>query len=229
MENYNKTVTISADWDSVEFVILDMDGTLLDLHFDDQVWNVLLPTRYGEKYAIDELAAIRLIGTYLNTQRGTLNWYCLDYWTEKLGIDINKLEFELSCLISMRPGTENFLDRLARADARLFLATNAHPKSLDLKLKRVPIGDYFERIVSAHDIGVPKEDIAFWAKFKERCGITLEKTLLIDDNHSVLRTAQRSGIGQTFGIARPNSQGRLITSSEFTCVEHFDNFITPSR
>jgi len=225
----NKTGKVLVDWDLIEFVVLDMDGTLLDLHFDDQVWNVLLPTRYSEKHALDELTATRLIDTHLNEQRGTLNWYCLDYWTQTLGIDISELELELSSLINMRPGTQCFLQHLAHTGVKIILATNAHPRSLELKLRCTPIGDYFEQIVSAHDIGAPKESAAFWVDFQGRCGIELEKTLLVDDNHSVLRTAQRCGIRQVCGIARPNSQSRRITSTEFICLENFDDLITPNQ
>ena len=36
------------NWDDVDTVLLDMDGTLLDLRYDNMLWNTLLPQRFSE-------------------------------------------------------------------------------------------------------------------------------------------------------------------------------------
>ncbi|MDH3916294.1 MAG: haloacid dehalogenase, partial [Chromatiales bacterium] len=39
--------TAPYDWSTVDTVLLDMDGTLLDLRFDNYFWQELVPSRYG--------------------------------------------------------------------------------------------------------------------------------------------------------------------------------------
>jgi 5'-nucleotidase len=220
--------TNSPDWNTIDFAILDMDGTLLDLHFDNQVWNDLLPRLYGEKHSIDEFSAREQISARMNDVRGTLPWYCIDYWTRTLDIEINSLEAELKSLICMRPGAQAFLEYLAAFEVRLILATNAHPKSLERKLQRTGIGTYFADIVSAHFLGVAKESMAFWHGLERRCGLVAERTIVIDDNHEVLRTARDYGIARVYGISRPDSHKAPVTASDYPCLDTFSELLGPT-
>ena len=205
-----------------------MDGTLLDLHFDNQVWNVLLPKRYGDKHALDDSSARDQIAARMNTQRGTLSWYCLDHWSRVLGVDVSSLEAELKSLIRVRPGAQAFLEYLADLGMRLILATNAHPESLERKLEQTGIGTYFEDIVSAHVIGVAKESTAFWRQLERRCGIIAAQTIVIDDNQEVLRVAREHGIAHVYGISEPDSHKARVPASEFTCLDAFAELMGPA-
>jgi len=44
-------------WQEVDTVLLDMDGTLLDLAFDNYFWQKLVPETYGAKLGISPQAA----------------------------------------------------------------------------------------------------------------------------------------------------------------------------
>jgi 5'-nucleotidase len=209
------------DWSAVDVAILDMDGTLLDLHFDNQVWNVLLPKRYGELHAIDEIEARKRISHRLGNRRGTLSWYCLDYWSETLSIEIHELEAELDFLISLRPGARGFLEWLGGLGLRLILATNAHPASLERKLGRTGIARYFDGVVSAHVVGAAKESPYFWREIERRFEIVYERAVLIDDNHAVLKTAYDHGIAHVYGISQPDSRQAPVAESTYPCVRSF--------
>ena len=37
------------DWNAINTVLLDMDGTILDLHFDNYFWKEYVPQKYAEK------------------------------------------------------------------------------------------------------------------------------------------------------------------------------------
>lgn len=43
---------LNIDWQAVDTVLLDMDGTLLDLAFDNYFWQKLVPETYGEQQGI---------------------------------------------------------------------------------------------------------------------------------------------------------------------------------
>ena len=36
-------------WSGIDTILLDMDGTLLDLHYDNHFWQVYVPEKFAEK------------------------------------------------------------------------------------------------------------------------------------------------------------------------------------
>jgi putative hydrolase of the HAD superfamily len=213
--------SVALPWGEIETVVLDMDGTLLDSYFDDRVWNHALPLRYAERRKIGRVTASSLVRGRLDRARGTLQWYCLDHWTAEFGVDISDLEKELAHLIRVRPGAVSFLQKICRRHCRTILATNAHPGSLARKLERTGIGRYFDVVVSAHELGAPKEDDEFWRSFGSRLRLDQPKVAVIDDNHEVLRAARRFGVRHLRGIRRPSSGSGPVRSREFPCIDSF--------
>lgn len=195
------------DWSAIHTVLLDMDGTLLDLHFDNTFFLDVVPRVYGERHGLtpDE-ARQRVLNAY-GVERGTLAWYDLDHWSRILGFDIPILKEEVAHLIQVHPQVIPFLEALAATGRRGHLVTNAHGKSLALKMARTPIGLHLETITSSHDLGLPKEDPAFWEALRQRVvAFDPATTLLVDDSEPVLESAQRYGLGHLLHMAAPSSQ-----------------------
>ena len=94
-----------------EIILLDMDGTLLDLRYDDQFWEQFLPNAYAAHHGIDHETARTDVAARLKAARGTLTWYNIDHWSEVLGVNILQLKREYNGLIRYRPGTLDFLRR----------------------------------------------------------------------------------------------------------------------
>ena len=155
------------DWEKVTVVFLDMDGTLLDLHFDNYFWHEHVPLRYSELHKIDfQKAKQRLIKNYAN-KAGTLDWYCTDYWSKKLKLDIPALKKEISHRIKIFTHVKNFLEKLNGLNKRVVMVTNRHRDSVDLKIQHLQIESNFDLIISSHDFGYPKEDLMFWNKLSK--------------------------------------------------------------
>ena len=55
----------SIDWKTITTVFLDMDGTLLDLYFDNYFWHEHVPLRFSQKHsmALDD-AKQKLLARY---------------------------------------------------------------------------------------------------------------------------------------------------------------------
>jgi putative hydrolase of the HAD superfamily len=194
-----------VSWESIDTVLLDMDGTLLDLHFDTTLWTSLLPERYSEARSVPLASSRSQLFEHMDATRGKLEFYCLDYWAEFTGLDVVSLHHELCELIRYRPSAEEFLVWLRGRGKRSLLVTNAHRDSLSIKNRHSEITRHLDAAISCHDYGAPKEDQRFWQQLMEEHPFDPSRTLLIDDNHQVLESAARFGIAHLITIVQPDS------------------------
>jgi HAD superfamily hydrolase (TIGR01509 family) len=199
------SVRTAPDWGAVRTVCLDMDGTVLDLHFDNLFWLDALPRRWGERHGVPAEEAIRLLRSRFDARRGTLEWYCVDHWSEELDFDIAALKAEMHAHIRYLPGALEFLDALRPLGKRLLLTTNAHPISLGVKNRATGLGRHFDELVSSHEFGVPKEAAEFWTQLARHHGVDPASTLFVDDSAAVLEAARAAGVGQVFQVLLPDS------------------------
>jgi HAD superfamily hydrolase (TIGR01509 family) len=213
---------LEVPWSRIDTVLLDMDGTLLDLHFDNHFWLEYVPQRYAVARGISEAAARKeLMARYQDIQ-GTLDWYCVDHWTRQLGLDIALLKEEVDHLIRVHPHVTDFLDLLQRAGKHRVLVTNAHQKSLDLKMRRTQLRDRLDDVVCAHDLGLPKEDPRFWSRLQQQTAFDPARTLFVDDSLAVLRSAHSYGIRHLLTILLPDSRQAERRVEEFLAVRSFE-------
>jgi putative hydrolase of the HAD superfamily len=216
---------VMINWSHIDTVLLDMDGTLLDLHFDNHFWLEHLPLKFSQHKDITLDQAKAHLFENFDSLQGTLNWYCLDFWTDELGLDIPQLKEDIQHKIGYRPLVKDFLQALKVANKSRILVTNAHRDSLDLKLKNTDLGDHLDIIVSAHDYQKPKEQQAFWQQLQQAHPFDVERTLLIDDSLSVLASAKQYGIKHLLCISKPDSQKPIREISEFSSVVHFSDIM----
>lgn len=210
------------NWHSLDTVFLDMDGTLLDLHFDNHFWLEHLPRRYAEKNALAPDAAKSKIMAMINAQKGTLNWYCTDYWSEHLALDVNALKAEVSDRIGYRPHVHEFLGSVRSAGLRSVIVTNCHPNPLAMKLAQTGLDRHVDNIISSHELGYPKEAAEFWQRLHGRQSYDPSRTLMVDDSIPVLESAIRAGISQCLMVTAPDS--RKPPSNAHPAIESIQNF-----
>lgn len=216
-------------WNNIDTVLLDMDGTLLDRYFDDYFWEHFLPEKYSEKYNVPiSEARHQLLARYKKEEK-TLAWTDIDFWSKEFDLDIPALKEQVHHLIAVHPHVEEFLGFLRSMEKRIHLVTNAHYKTLDLKLRKTELGKYFDSVVCAFDIGLPKEDTAFWPKLKQLIGFDKETTMLVDDNENVLFSARDYGMGCLIFKARPSSRLGIRSSDHFAAIADFDELMKSTR
>jgi HAD superfamily hydrolase (TIGR01509 family) len=215
----------SLPWRDIDTVLLDMDGTLLDLHFDNHFWLEHLPKRYAQVHGISLAMAQLELMPLFEKNAGTLNWYCTDFWSAELNLPVKELKVEIAHLIALRPDAETFLAAIKQAGKRVIMITNAHRDSLSLKMERLELAPYFERLISSHDYGYPKEHPQFWDALQADIEFDPARSLFIDDTLPILRSAGRYGIGYLLAVSEPDSRKGPKDTEEFEAVEDYRTLI----
>ena len=210
-----------------EIILLDMDGTLLDLRYDDQFWEQFLPRAYAGHYGIDIETARADLAARLKAARGTLTWYNIDHWSEELGVNILQLKREYNGLIRYRPGTLDFLQRAKSLAIPTVLATNAHPDLVEFKIKALheqglPFTSFFDAIVTSHQYQAAKESINFWAALQNDQSFDPKAALFVDDNLAVLKAAATFGIGRCVAVDQPDLSKPPKAVTDYESVTSLD-------
>jgi len=212
------TVDLKTAMQHCETLMLDMDGTILDLAFDNYVWKELVVSRYAEHQDLDyEVARDRLYAKYMAIQ-GDLEWYCLDHWSERLGFDVLALHHEVHHRIEYLPGAEAFLKTVCDSGTKVLLVTNSHPDTLDLKNQQLGFSDFFDGIHSSHIYGHAKEKQDFWRALRDAEAFDPETTVFVDDTVPVLRSAKEYGIAMPIVVTNPDTSEPVRDNGEFPGV-----------
>ncbi len=222
MTGVNKLIPLK----DIEFVLLDMDGTLLDKYFDDYFWEHLVPEKYAEKHLMAFGRAKEELFSKYKAHECTLNWTDIDFWSKELNLNIVALKEEIKHLIEVHPHVEDFLKMIKTQGKKVYMVTNAHRKALDIKLKKTEIGSYFDRCITSFEMGYPKEMLGFWNKTEQILKFDKEKTLFIDDTAAVLKTARVFGIKYLLLKTRANSKKHDIPENGFTALNDFKELLT---
>jgi len=212
----------SINWQKIDTVLLDMDGTLLDLRFDNNFWMEVIPETYAGLHGLTVAQAKQQLSPLFEQEQGKLNWYCIDFWSATLGIDIAALKRQLADGIAWRPRAEQFLTRLHASHCKVILITNAHPETLAIKLERAALAPWFDALISSHDLGAPKESQQFWRALQQQVPFDRTTTLFIDDSEAVLVAAETFGIAHLVTLRQPDSQGPIRATTRYPAIHHFD-------
>ncbi len=225
-----KTVTAPAlrpsfSWTDIDTVLLDMDGTLLDKHFDDYFWEQYVPEHYSLQHDISiEQAGRELLQQYRSVEN-TLMWTDLDYWSKRLGLDIPELKIRIDHLIKVHPYVTVFLEFCRKKSKQVHLVTNAHSTTLSIKLGKTGIAGFFDRIICSQEVGLAKEEEAFWTRLQRMIGYDPERTMLADDTEKVLDAARRTGPRHLIHVARPSSRQPPRRSRRYPSILYFSELI----
>jgi putative hydrolase of the HAD superfamily len=209
----------AVNWSAIDTVLLDMDGTLLDLRFDNWFWQELIPSRYAAANGLEVAQAQMLLAPKFVAVRGTLQWYCIEHWTRELNLDVGSIKREALAQVSFLPGAQEFLTRLEHSGKRRVLVTNAHPRTLAIKNERVALTQYFDACYSTHPFAAPKESAGFWPEFMAEEKFRPERTLFVDDSLNVLKAAREFGIEWLRAVRLPDSGLPPQHTGEFAGVD----------
>lgn len=208
-----------ADWQGIDHVLLDLDGTLLDLEFDNHFWQVLVPRTWGAARGLTQAQAQAELVPRFRACEGTLAWYSTQYWSHELQLDIAALKRLDADRIRWLPGAQRFIAAARARGKQLVLLTDAHPEALAIKDARTGFSAQFDRVFSSHGFGAPKLHADCWRALALALRYTPARTLFVDDTARVLLAAQAAGIGLLRAIRRPDSRGVTRGHEQFVAVD----------
>ena len=218
-------VDSKSAFEACKTLMLDMDGTILDLAFDNYVWKDLVPRRFAARNGMSFEAAREHLFDLYSHVHGDLEWYCLDHWSERLDMDIIGLHHDISHRIGYLPGAKTFLHSLEEAGKQVLLVTNAHPDTLELKEAVTGFGDFFDDMFSSHNYGHAKERQDFWHALQEDVGFDPVTTLFIDDTETVLQSASDYGVGMVLTVTLPDTSKPRRNGSAYAGVESLSDLL----
>lgn len=207
------------DWSSIDTVLLDLDGTLLDLAFDNYIWLARIPEIYAEQRGLSLTETFATLKPKFDGLRGTLDWYCIEHWSRELAIDVAAVHHEESHRAAWLPGARGFLETLRERGKRLVLLTNSHPVILEIKHQRTGVLDYLDAAFSSHTFGVPKEHPQFWESARQAAAFDPQRSIFIDDSAAVLHAAIAAGVRQVYGVRRPDTSRDPHRHEEFAAID----------
>ncbi len=199
--------------------MLDMDGTVLDLAYDNYMWRVLVPEQYAARHDLSISAAMENMMRWFHETQGNLEWYCLDHWSERLGLDVLQLHREMDHLIGFLPGALTFLQQVQASDIRVLMVTNSHRDTLELKDDVTGVASFFDGVHSSHDYGYAKEHQEFWHALQDEVGFDPETTMFVDDSQPVLQSAAVYGMAKLVEITQPDTSKPTRLDPKYSNVE----------
>ena len=208
-------------WETIDFVLLDMDGTLLDKHFDDYFWEEFVPQQYAQKKEIPLEEATEMLVAAYEEQKRKLLWTDIDYWSNRFDLNLPALKETVADRVKVHDGVLPFLEFLKEAKKKVALLTNAHPKSIEIKLNRAPLRPYFDKIISSNDVGYSKEAVGFWEGAQRLFGFVNARSLFVDDNEENLIVARQFGIQHLLYQSNASSQIFQEDSKQFLTIRNF--------
>lgn len=214
------------NWPDIKIVMLDMDGTLLDKHFDDYFWEEHVPEVYARQNKINFWEAHEKLLAMYKSREKTMDWTDINYWSEQLGLDLASMKEKMNHLIQVHPFVIDFLDYCRENGKKIYLVTNAHPLTLSIKMAKTEIEGHFDHIISSEEIGLPKEDPLFWPRLKEIYPFCRKSSLLADDNEDVLASAADYGIKNLIFVAKSSSTKPVTYSPRFPSIIFFKELMT---
>jgi len=211
----------ALDWNSIDIVMLDMDGTLLDKHFDDYFWEEHVPEVYAQKNHLNFWDAYDVLMAKYKSREKTLEWTDIDFWSKELGLDLANMKEKMNHLIQVHPFVLPFLDFCKVLGKQIHLVTNAHSKTLAIKMAKTDIESHFDHIICSEQIGIPKEQPKFWQKLQAVTGFQKDRVLLADDNEAVLDSAASFGIKNLIFVAKSSSTKPIAYSPQYPSIVFF--------
>ena len=185
---------------STTAILSDLDGVILDLSYDIKFWELWLPEHVADQNNQSIEEAQEKIQAEIDAQRGTLNFYDLNYWDDLLDVDCMQIIKAKEERCSYLKGSNEALQKLSVLKNPKHILTNGDPRVQEYKAEIQDFLKFFDSIFYSMHAGYPKEQKEFWALARHNLNLDFEDAIFIDDDFKVVTAAVKAGIKQVIWI-----------------------------
>lgn len=135
----------------IKIVSLDIGGTLIDDHYGNYVWKVVIPQLYANKRDINfEEARDYVLREYNFIGNNDIRWYLPEYWFKHFNLDGNPLEIFHDHIdkVSFYPEVPSVLEALSQ-QYELIITSGGLTYIIELIVKQ--FRHYFKQIFASLD------------------------------------------------------------------------------
>ncbi|TWB87585.1 HAD superfamily hydrolase (TIGR01509 family) [Bradyrhizobium macuxiense] len=186
-------IHVNAPW-SVDAVLLDMDGTLLDT--EKVYFESLVAALNACGYADDVVALC-------HSMVGLPGPVCEAMLRDHYGTAFPLAEVNRTFIVTrdrmfdaglpLKPGTIELLDGLAAADCRTAIVTSSSRRTAERHLTLAGIRDRFDTLLTLDDVTHGKPDPALYLKAAARLGVTPAACIAVEDSNHGVAAAHAAG------------------------------------
>ena len=196
-----------------KYFLIDLDGVILDTKYDNYFWQEYIPKIYAQLNDMPIADAINVTHSLFHYKKKTKDWYDIVYWSNMLGIDIAKEKEKKDNMdkISLKEGSLEILNLLKLRGKKLFLITNAHRTTLNIKLKKFDISKYFDEMICSHELAYIKEDIQFWHVLRVKLKLDYKYSVLVEDTFDNINSAYHAGLNNFVYISQKKNFNNPIS------------------
>ena len=185
---------------STTAILSDLDGVILNLEYDIKFWELWLPEHVASQLNQNLEEVKTKIRAEIDAQRGTLNFYNLNYWDDWLNVDCMEIIREQEEKCSYLQGSYEALQRLSTLKNPKHILTNGDPRAQEYKAETQNFLEFFDSIFYSMQTGYSKEQKEFWALARHNLNLDFEDAIFIDDDFKVVTAAIKAGIKQVAWI-----------------------------
>ena len=185
---------------STTAILSDLDGVILNIDYDIKFWESWLPEYIASQSSLTEEEAKAEILSKIDLQRGTLNFYDLNYWDDLLNLDCIEIIKKKEEKCSYLEGSHEALRRLSTLKNPKHILTNGDPRVQEYKAQSQDFRGFFDSIFYSMRAGYPKEQKEFWALARHNLNLNFEDAMFIDDGFGVVTAAAKAGVRKVIWI-----------------------------
>ena len=184
---------------SIDYILLDIDGVILDQDFDNKFWQDFVPNEYAIKNKLDIKKAKLLFQKESDKTKGSIDWYDLQYWEKKFDLDLIAIAKNYADEISLLPKSLETIKKLKKTKKIIYL-TNCDPRLVRVKDEVCNFLQYADGWLSSIEINSIKENIWYWRHAVQTFQLIPQRCLFVDDNYEIVMQAKNAGISSLHAI-----------------------------
>lgn len=193
----NKKVDKMNAANHYEYILLDIDDTLLDFKANERESFIHVLKDFGFENAISYLPAYQKINDRLwkeyeqgNIEKAEVLNTRFSKTMKEFGIEINGEEWEKTYRSYLNEGTQMIEDaeeicQWLKSKYRLFVISNGVSQTQAKRLKASGLDKYFEQIFVSEEVGAQKPSMEFFAYVEKHIqGFDKSRALIVGDSYS---------------------------------------------